>query len=61
MKPSPESFKVVLEHYHLVPNEVLFIDDRSDNIDAAIELGINGIVFTDTQTVSKLIEEILSK
>lgn len=45
MKPEPDIYQYLLQTYHLVPNETVFIDDRPENITAAIEAGIHGIVF----------------
>ena len=39
-KPNADIYEFVLSENKLVPNEVLFIDDRKDNIEAADALGI---------------------
>lgn len=45
IKPQPEIYKCLLEKYNLVPSECVFIDDRMDNVEAARQVGINGIQF----------------
>jgi len=39
-KPNADIYQFVLEEQNLTPEEVLFIDDRQDNIEAADTLGI---------------------
>jgi putative hydrolase of the HAD superfamily len=45
IKPQPEIYKCLLVKYNLVPSECVFIDDRMDNVEAARQVGINGIQF----------------
>jgi putative hydrolase of the HAD superfamily len=45
-KPDPEIYQYLLTKYSLVPEECLFIDDLSQNIDGAKSVGIDGIVLT---------------
>ena len=45
IKPEAEIYKLLLDRYHLVPQECVFIDDRPENIEAAEKLGITGIQF----------------
>ena len=40
-KPSKEAFQIILEGNKLKPNEVFFIDDSSQHIEAAKKLGIS--------------------
>jgi putative hydrolase of the HAD superfamily len=46
-KPDPASFQRVLELEGCAPADAIFIDDRAENVDAAVTLGIDGILFTD--------------
>ncbi|WP_069997351.1 HAD family hydrolase [Cellulosilyticum sp. I15G10I2] len=56
LKPEPSIYTCLLEKYHLAAAETVFIDDLKENIEAAIELGIKGIVFENTKkTREKLI------
>ena len=47
LKPDPGIFRLAETRFGLVPEKTVFIDDRKDNVMAAIELGWNGIVFED--------------
>ena len=46
MKPEPEIYLHLFEKFNLKPTECLFIDDRPENIEAAMQLGMDGIIFT---------------
>jgi putative hydrolase of the HAD superfamily len=56
-KPDPAIYRYVLEKLGTQPEETLFIDDRPDNVSAAIALGMRGIVFS---TVEKLRENLIA-
>jgi len=43
IKPDPESFKRALQKFNLKPEESLFIDDKIENIEAAVKMGMSGI------------------
>jgi putative hydrolase of the HAD superfamily len=54
-KPHPEIYKLALDLLQRDPTEVIFIDDRSENIAAAQALGMQGIVHTTAkQTAAEL-------
>lgn len=40
-KPQPEIYKAILNQYDLKPQNVLFVDDKKENTDAASQLGIH--------------------
>ena len=44
MKPHVEIYHCLLNRYAIEPNHTVFIDDRADNINTAIQLGMQGIV-----------------
>ena len=44
-KPDPAIYTLLLSKYNLNASECVFIDDRKDNVDAAISLGMSGIVY----------------
>lgn len=46
LKPEEKIYKILLDRYHLIPQETLFFDDRPENIEAARRLGMQGVVFT---------------
>lgn len=45
-KPNPETFKILLETLRRPASDVLFIDDRIENVEAAKNLGIDSILFS---------------
>ncbi|MDF5757744.1 HAD family phosphatase [Spongiactinospora sp. TRM90649] len=48
-KPDPRVYQEVCERLGAEPGEVVFIDDRAENVEAARELGIEGVLFTDAE------------
>lgn len=54
-KPGPEIYQIALETLGCQPGEAVFIDDFIENIQAARQLGIHGILFqTPEQTLAEL-------
>lgn len=52
VKPDAGIYRILLERYGLNADECLFIDDRADNVRAAVESGMNAYVFNnDFETV----------
>lgn len=47
LKPSPEIYLCLLDHYHLDPHDCVFFDDTEKNVIAAEKLGIKGVQFKD--------------
>lgn len=45
VKPDREIYEYLLKEYDLKAEECVFIDDREENVEAAKEIGINGIWF----------------
>lgn len=56
IKPNLRIYDILLEKYNLNPCETVFIDDCEENIIAAGERGIHGIVFSDANSASEEIE-----
>jgi putative hydrolase of the HAD superfamily len=46
-KPSPEIFRRVAAELGTAPAEILFVDDRADNVAAAKAVGLRTLLFTD--------------
>ncbi|HUK23496.1 MAG TPA: HAD family phosphatase [Terriglobales bacterium] len=55
VKPEPESYQVCLEKLQLAPHEVLFLDDREQNVQGAAKLGMHALVFDD---LSRVLEKV---
>jgi len=56
-KPSPKFYQILLDRYHVKPDEALFIDDNKRNVLAAEKLGIKSIHFTSAEGLK---EELIS-
>lgn len=55
-KPEPEIYHYTLKKLDVMPNEAFFVDDLPENVEAANEVGIHGMLF---QGVEKLRAEII--
>jgi putative hydrolase of the HAD superfamily len=51
LKPEKEIYEKILDKYELVPSETVFIDDMQVNVEAAMKLGIKGIILDDPQNL----------
>lgn len=47
IKPDPAMFKLAFDRLGVQARDAVFIDDQSSNVDAALQLGMRGIVFHD--------------
>jgi 2-haloacid dehalogenase len=47
LKPDARIYQLFMQRFAIDPAHAIYIDDRSRNVDAAIALGMHGIVFTD--------------
>jgi len=47
VKPEPDFFSKILASEQVEPGEVVFVDDLLENCEAAVNLGINAIVYAD--------------
>lgn len=45
IKPDDRIYRFLLERYSIRPEDAVFYDDRPENVEAAVRLGINGVVF----------------
>lgn len=53
-KPSPAIFQFVLDALGAEPSRTLFVDDQSENTDAAAALGIHTILFKGPESVQQI-------
>ena len=58
VKPDPRIFHTLLQRYDLKAEECLFTDDREDNVEAAIALGMKGVVFHNAEQLEEEINNI---
>lgn len=61
IKPEPEIYKILFDKYNLVAGESVFIDDREDNVVAARDVGMCGIVFDNIGAVTRKLEILLGE
>lgn len=59
IKPEPGIYRYLLDTWHLVPEETVFLDDRRENIEAAESFGINGIIFENYEQGKRELEKQL--
>lgn len=60
IKPDSHIYRLLLEKYGIVPERALFLDDRRDNVLAALDLGLRGAVFT-SETAHHILEYLKDK
>ena len=53
IKPDPAIYELLLERFHLNPQESVFLDDTPVNVEAAGKLGIKGICFVTKEQAEK--------
>ena len=46
-KPDPAAYALAVERAGLPAHELVFVDDRASNVEAAVACGLRGLVFTD--------------
>ena len=51
VKPDPRIYRLAAERFGLVPGETVFVDDSARNVEAAVDEGFDGVLFTDAQTL----------
>ena len=58
VKPDPTIYKLLLERYGLDATTCVFIDDRADNVQAAVYLGFKGIQFSNHRQLRRELLEL---
>ena len=53
VKPDPRLFQVLLDRYGLKTEDCIFVDDNPDNVAAAKDIGMQGILFTNAEKLRK--------
>ena len=61
VKPEPGIYQALLEKYNLKAEECVFLDDRTDNIEAAEALGFHGIVVKSYEQAKEALEKVLKE
>lgn len=58
-KPDPALFHRLLTRLEVAPQEAVFIDDRAANVEGARQIGMYGLLFTDSEEVRAQITRLL--
>ena len=58
VKPEPAAFAAALQAMELEPAEVVFIDDRQENVEGAIACGLRAILFSSAQQLREYVSEL---
>jgi HAD superfamily hydrolase (TIGR01509 family) len=57
-KPAPAAFEAVTSHLQLPPQQLVFVDDRQPNVDAAAQAGMSALLFTGTAALEQQLQEL---
>jgi putative hydrolase of the HAD superfamily len=60
-KPEPEIYLRALTRLKLSPEEAIFVDDMPYNVEAARQLGMQAILFTDSAAVIQAIRQLIGR
>jgi putative hydrolase of the HAD superfamily len=60
-KPDPDFYRYILKKEGIKPENTIFVDDTEENIISAQKIGINSILFTDSESLKEQIETFNSK
>ncbi|MFH1294696.1 MAG: HAD family phosphatase [Candidatus Aenigmatarchaeota archaeon] len=55
-KPDPEMFEEFLKRFGLKPNEIIYIDDKEENLVPAKKLGMRTILFEDAAQLKRVVQ-----
>ena len=58
IKPNPAIFEIAMDNLGVEPKESIFIDDWPNNVSAARELGLQGIVFSNALDLKENLESL---
>lgn len=59
IKPEPAIYRFLCEKYKLNPKECVFMDDRQENVEAAIAYGMKGICFINERDSREKLEALI--
>jgi len=58
LKPEKEIYEKIIEKYNLEPSQTVFIDDMKKNVNAAMKLGLNGILLKNPKELRVELEKL---
>jgi len=53
IKPDVRLFEIALRSFTIPAQHLIFIDDRAENVEAAVKVGLDGLVFTDAAALRR--------
>lgn len=56
-KPDPRAYRIAAERSGHPLERLVFVDDRQDNVDAAVAVGMDGVLFTDAAALRAALRE----
>lgn len=59
MKPDPQIYRIALERVQAKPHQILFVDDRADNIASAQTVGLQGLHFVEPEKDKRILAELV--
>lgn len=59
VKPDPRIYQVALERLGVEPVDCLFVDDSQINVDGALQLGLQAVLYTNNSELRKSIQNLL--
>lgn len=59
-KPDQKIYEIALNVMQVVPNQILYIDDRKNLVEAASKFGVNGIVHTSFEDTRRKLLELIA-
>jgi putative hydrolase of the HAD superfamily len=60
MKPDLRAYSSVVEKLQVAPSEIVFVDDKEENVEAAEKIGMHGIVFKNAVQLKKELARFIS-
>lgn len=57
-KPAPAAFEAVTSHLQLPPQQLVFVDDRQPNVEAAAQTGMAAVLFTGTDALEQRLQQL---
>ncbi|WIA18095.1 hypothetical protein OEZ85_009574 [Tetradesmus obliquus] len=57
-KPAPAAFEAVTSHLQLPPQQLVFVDDRQPNVEAAAQAGMAAVLFTGTDALEQRLQQL---
>jgi len=59
IKPEPEIYERLLEKFDLKAEECVFTDDKAINVEAAVKVGLEGIIFHNAEQYARELKAII--